>query len=171
MKSKKILMMDSRPGEPDGTMEDGLRDGSSQSNRGAWTKRSLKVKSQNFEMDRIDVTKIASDSTFWGSPGLRIVMEPALSLLSMSASWRRFSFSSSQLILGLLRHCYGAHCFACFSGPGLVWSNSLFLFFSFHSPCYFVYLPLNYPERVPFARTLQTPQFTTHTHGQRISFY
>ena len=78
-------------------------------------KRSLKVKGQNFEMDRIDVTKIAFDSTFWGPPGLRIVTGPVLSLLSTSTSWRRFSFSSSHFILGLLRHCYGAHCLACFS--------------------------------------------------------
>lgn len=67
MKSKKILMMDSRPGEPDGTMEDGLHDGSSSSNRRAWTKRSLKGKGQNFEMDCIDVAKTAFDSTFWGA--------------------------------------------------------------------------------------------------------
>lgn len=45
-------------------------------------------------------------------------------------------------------------------------SKPLFRFFP--SPCYFAYLPLNYPLKSPLARTLQT---FPHIHTDRESFF
>lgn len=42
------------------------------------------------------------------------------------------------------------------------------LFRFFHSPCYFAYLPLNYPLKSPLARTLQT--FPTYTRTENLFF-
>lgn len=128
--------------------------------------------SKNYETRCIDVNKISFGTTIWGPHGLRIAKELPFLVLSMFPVLERscsyfepspaWAFAAPYTVL-----------IASPAALGRDWIGqaSLLFVFLFHSPCYFVYLPLNYPfKESPLRALSKSPQPTTHTHGQRISF-
>ena len=114
----------------------------------------------------INVSKIPVGPTTWGPHGLKVAKEPSLSfVISMFTFLERTSFclkpSPAAFMLRLQLWDW--------TGPVI---SPLFVFL-FHSPCYFVYLPLNYPFKESPLRALSTspPTHNTYTRTENLLFF